>query len=510
MASPSEKLAQSLELLRKLQNKIGIAVVRASDMTRTHKQRLVKNGFLKEVIKGWYISKRPEEQDGDTTSWHTSFWYFASVYINARFDEDWCLSPEQSLFLHSGNNSVPAQLIVRSPKANNNKIDLIHDISFFDLKLDIPSREKRIIKDGIQLYGLADALIATNANFFSKFPIDARTCLSLITNSSEVLAILLSGEHSVIAGRLAGAFRNIGKDKIADEIVDTMKSADFIVREEDPFLKKLPNVLDARKVSPYTNRIKLMWQEMRPKIIDNFPKSPGLPVSADVYLKQIDEYYIEDAYHSLSIEGYRVNQQLIERVRLGDWNPDTNRADIEQKDAMAARGYYLAFEAVKRSIKKILEGKNAGEVVGDDHSTWYRELFTPSVTAGILRLSDLAGYRNAQVFIKGSKHTPPNFEAVREAMPVLFELLREETDAGVRVVLGHFTFVFIHPYMDGNGRIGRFIMNVMLASGGYPWTVIPVEKRKIYMAALEKAGVQQDITDFAKFLAELTEHAMKR
>ncbi|WP_317503891.1 Fic family protein [Idiomarina sp. HP20-50] len=37
--------------------------------------------------------------------------------------------------------------------------------------------------------------------------------------------------------------------------------------------------------------------------------------------------------------------------------------------------------------------------------------------------------------------------------------------------------VYIHPYFDGNGRIGRFIMNLMLASGGYPWTVVPVERR---------------------------------
>jgi fido (protein-threonine AMPylation protein) len=47
----------------------------------------------------------------------------------------------------------------------------------------------------------------------------------------------------------------------------------------------------------------------------------------------------------------------------------------------------------------------------------------------------------------------------------------------VRVVLGHFIFVYIHPCMDGNGRMGRLLMNVMLAGGGYPWTVVPLEKR---------------------------------
>ena len=73
----------------------------------------------------------------------------------------------------------------------------------------------------------------------------------------------------------------------------------------------------------------------------------------------------------------------------------------------------------------------------------------------------------------------------------------------MRAVLGHFIFVFIHPYSDGNGRSGRFLMNVMLASAGYPWTVIPVQSRAAYMAALESASVGQDIVPFTDFLAKL-------
>ena len=88
-------------------------------------------------------------------------------------------------------------------------------------------------------------------------------------------------------------------------------------------------------------------------------------------------------------------------------------------------------------------------------------------------------------------------------MPAFLNLLREEAHPAVRVVLGHFLFVYIHPYMDGNGRVGRFLMNVMLASGGYPWTVIPVGDRNAYMNALERASVGEDIVPFADFLAGL-------
>jgi Fic family protein len=62
--------------------------------------------------------------------------------------------------------------------------------------------------------------------------------------------------------------------------------------------------------------------------------------------------------------------------------------------------------------------------------------------------------------------------------------------------------VFIHPYFDGNGRIGRFIMNALLASGGYPWTVVRVVRRQRYMEALEAASVKADVLPLTRFLAE--------
>jgi len=503
MATPSDKLAASLEVLRKLQNHKGIAVIKATDISRTHRDRLVVNGFIRQVIKGWYISARPDERTGDTTSWYTSFWYFTVVYFNTRFGKNWCLSPEQSLSIHSGNMTVPRQLLVRSPDAHNNNTELLCGTSFFDVSLALPAENERQEIDGIHVFSIAAGLLACSPEFFLKNATDSRTCLSSIRDSSEILSLLLQGGHSVKAGRLAGAFRNIGRDKIADEIISTMKSTGYDIREDDPFLTKLSLTFSNRETSPYANRIKLMWHSMRQTVIDNFPKGMEFLKVKKLYLKQVEEIYASDAYNSLSIEGYRVTAKLIEQVRSGNWNPDDNVSDKEQRDAIAARGYYQAFQKVKESINAVLDGKNAGDIAYNDHGMWYRELFGPSVTAGILRPSDLAGYRNDQVYIKGSMHTPLNPSAVRDAMPVLFEMLKVESEPSVRAVLGHFIFVYIHPYMDGNGRIARFLMNVMLASGWYSWMVIPLEKRNEYMSALELASVEQDITDFTKFIGGL-------
>jgi hypothetical protein len=404
---------------------------------------------------------------------------------------------------------VPQQLLVRAPKGGNKPTKLPYNTSLFDIKLDLPEEDHREQSNKIRIYTLPASLVFTGPGLFRQNSTDARVTLAMIQDASEVLAILLDGGHSKIAGRLAGAFRNIGRDKIANQIIDTMKKAGYDVRENDPFEEQAPFAIGTREPSPYVTRVKLMWHAMREEVIDIFPEAPKKKINIDAYMKHFEEIYVTDAYHSLSIEGYRVNAELIERVRTGAWNPDDNEKGREQTSALAARGYHEAFEAVTQSVRKVLNGQNAGEVADNDHSTWYRELFAPSITAGILKASDLAGYRNGPVFIRKSMHVPPSKEAVRDMMPLLFELLKEETNPAVRVVLGHFVFVYIHPYIDGNGRMGRFLMNVMLASGGYPWTIIPVQKRDDYMQSLEAASVHQDIKPFTIFLATLVTDNME-
>jgi hypothetical protein len=114
----------------------------------------------------------------------------------------------------------------------------------------------------------------------------------------------------------------------------------------------------------------------------------------------------------------------------------------------------------------------------------------------------LAGYRNSPVYLHTSRYVPPRWEAARDAMPALFDLLEKETEPSVRAVLGHWLFGYIHPYPDGNGRMARFLMNAMLASGGYPWTVIRVRDRNPYLKALDSASIDLDINPFSAFVAK--------
>lgn len=502
MAKPPEKLAQSLEKLRELHGR-GAVAIRSRDLSRTHRERLLRSGFLREVMKGWYIASRPEEAAGESTAWYTSFWRFCADYLGERLGKDWCLSPEQSLSLHAENWTVPKRLLIRTIKARNNVTQLPYGTSLLDIRASVPDEESIVDKNGLRLFSLPAALISCAPGYFSQNPTDTRAALFLVRDGSEVLGQLLEGGHSTVAGRLAGAFRNIGRDRIADEILSTMRTAGYDVRESDPFEKNIAIAPPAHQESPYANRIRLMWEEMRGTVIDLFPTAPDLATNAERYLKEVEDNYANDAYHSLSIEGYQVGPELIERVRTGAWRPDKNRSDREDLNALAARGYWQAFQAVRESIRKVLRGSSPGEVADEDHRTWFREMFAPSVTAGLVRPSDLAGYRSGSVYIRQSMLVPPSPDAVRDSIPAFFDLLKVETESSVRVVLGHFIFVYIHPYMDGNGRMGRFLMNVMLAGGGYPWTIISLEERDAYMTALEAASVDQDIRPFTSLLSRL-------
>ena len=353
----------------------------------------------------------------------------------------------------------------------------------------------------LRVLRLPVALVRVPATFFQTQAADAQIALGILRDASDLNRELLQGGHSAKAGVLAGALRSVGREETAGEILGAMRTAGYTVDESNPFRGQSVKIERTRAVSPYVLRLQVMWRTMRPEVLDAFGPPSGPPMDVDAYLQHVEEIYRTDAYHSLSIEGYRVSDALIQRVASGTWNPRDHESDAKDRDALAARGYFQAFQRVKASLADILANENAGDVAARDLGAWYRELFGPSIQAGLLQPSDLAGYRNGPVYIKNAKHVPPSRDAIRDMMPTLFDLLRDEPNAAVRAVLGHFVFVFIHPYADGNGRMGRFLMNAMLASGGYDWTVIRVERRAEYMAALNSASSDSVIGPFAKFIA---------
>ena len=389
--------------------------------------------------------------------------------------------------------------MIHALRGGNNRVGLPFGTTVFDVRdPKEPGPGDIETRDGLRLLRPANAVSRVSAGFIRAHPVEARVVLTGIRDVSRVLAPLLDGGRSVVAGRLAGAFRRLGRPEVADEIGRAMRAAGHRIRETDPFepgadLAVLPGA------NPAAARLRAFWEEFRGTVLDLFPPAPGFTANPESHLVAVDEIFRSDAYHSLSIEGYQVSPDLIDRVRSGNW--DREGADRRHRDALAAFGYWRAFRRVRDGVVRVLGGEAPSSLVRSEHQEWHRELFAPSVTAGIVPAHTLAGYRTQPVYIRGSRHVPARTDVLPDAMETLFELLEGESEPAVRAVLGHWAVGYLHPWPDGNGRIARFLMNLMLCSGGYPWTVIRVEHRADYLAALDEASSGQRIEPFARFLA---------
>ncbi|WP_288841841.1 Fic family protein [uncultured Deefgea sp.] len=422
-----------------------------------------------------------------------SYWLFLSAYLNGQYEKNFCLNPEASLLLQLRSSVIPAQIIVATNSEN-----VMLSLPEFNSSLCIYKDEKRVFDtrievQGLQVIPLAEALCRVSSAFYASYPEEIELALERIGDVEALLnALPLAADcFQLPAEHVAEALERVGRKEDAMMIRNEV----LIIHHVQPILGS------ARQRSPYVQRLQAMWSEWREDVIAIFPPAPGLSHQVDIYLEQVQARYIEDAYNSMSIEGYSVTDVLIERVGGPDWQNEGSLENYQDdKNVIAARGYFQAFQAVKQSLKAILLGKNAGMVAKQSHHEWHKELFFPLANLGFVQLYELAGYRTGLVFIRNSRHTPLPRDAILDAMETLFELLHNEPEPAVRAVLGHHIFVFIHPYFDGNGRIGRLLMNTMLASGGYPWTVIRVENRDKYLAALEDASVNGNIKPLAQFL----------
>lgn len=489
--------------LNKAKRQARDGILRSSDLSAIDRTRLIHGGWLKRVVRGYYVLGTPG-REGESGVWHGhDFRSFARLYLADRFGKGYCLSAKDSIDVHIGEPSLSGQMVVNT-RNQSAKVDLPFKSSI----LVIPGYLPDVVEeaDGLRVMSLAEALCRIPASYFETNPLKAAVALRSVRDpASSIGKVLLGKGMPVVAGRIVAAYRVIGQAKIADNIKAAMTAAGHKLVESNPFTSTVPDFGRPRETSPQALRVRAMWAAMREKVLKVFPADPGMSKNTAALIQGIKDVYRHDAYNSLSIEGFDVTEGLIEKVRTGAWDPTANERDSRTKDALAAKGYADAFNRVLESVSRALREKQPGEVAESDLHGWYTALFGPSVRAGIIGPADLAGYRNGPVYIRGANHVPPNAVQVPAMMEELFALLKEESSAAVRAVLGHFIFVHIHPFMDGNGRTARFLMNLMFVSGGWPWTIIRAQqsRRTRYFAALDKAHVTRtEIDDFAKFLRE--------
>src|SRR5437868_2447700 len=128
MAKPFHELvAESLNRIEKSAREEGI--VRSNDISRRDRERLLKSGWLQQIITGWYLLTSPQAKQGESTAWFASFWVFIQQYLHERFAEDYCLSAESSLDIHTADNIIPQQVVVITKIGGNYTLSLPHHTS---------------------------------------------------------------------------------------------------------------------------------------------------------------------------------------------------------------------------------------------------------------------------------------------------------------------------------------------------------------------------------------------
>lgn len=120
-------------------------------------------------------------------------------------------------------------------------------------------------------------------------------------------------------------------------------------------------------------------------------------------------------------------------------------------------------------------------------------------------------YRDQQVFISGAVHVPPAPLLIEEKMEGLMKWYgseAQELHPVERAAMLHVIFVGIHPFIDGNGRSSRLLLNLELMKTGFPPIVIKTENRLAYYNALDKAHTTDDYIDFIELIKTEVNHTL--
>jgi len=217
------------------------------------------------------------------------------------------------------------------------------------------------------------------------------------------------------------------------------------------------------------------------------------PLSAST-LKQLKEYYrVGLTYTSNAIEGNSLTETET-KIVLED---GITIGGKPIKDYYEALGHSEAYDYIYKLAK---DKSFTEEDIKKLHKLFYHRI--DETKAG--------KYRKEKVFISGSKYPLPGPEKVPELMQVFLGKIKDIEKKNHPVVysaIAHKELVFVHPFVDGNGRVARLLMNLILLQKGYCIAIIPPILRRDYINALEKAHT--DEKDFVEFIAGAVRETQK-
>ena len=264
----------------------------------------------------------------------------------------------------------------------------------------------------------------------------------------------------------------------------------------------------------------------------NIPIDATKPVDKRI-IKPDDSNFIIDLKEDFFSEVYKLKEMLDKKRPLSketikslkesvnlEWTYNSNGIE---GNTLTLRETQVVLEGITvggKSIKEHLEAINhekailyLDEIVKDENliTEWNIKNIHQLILKDIDN-ENAGRYRKENVTIKGTIHIPPDYLKIPELMEKL--ILTYNTWSGyhpiIRASLLHGELVKIHPFIDGNGRTSRLLMNLDLMNSGYNPVIIKKESRLKYYEALDKAHTTGNYTDFVKLVTKLEVEMLKK
>jgi Fic family protein len=236
-----------------------------------------------------------------------------------------------------------------------------------------------------------------------------------------------------------------------------------VVTKELYLGKKIPDNIEEIKAKLIHEPHDALVEKLE-KVKSNFQEEwKKVPQSAKE--KDLQEIAIAFTYNTNAIEGSTVTLEETRLILEDKIAPNKPIRDIRETESHAATFLQMLKTKEKMSDKLLLR--------------WHEEIFRETKP-------DIAGtFRNYPVRV--GPYLAPDCQNVENLMKQLIAFINESKLNSVELAArAHYMFEKIHPFGDGNGRIGRLLMNFILWKNGYPMLIIEYKKRKSYYKALQR------------------------
>jgi len=197
------------------------------------------------------------------------------------------------------------------------------------------------------------------------------------------------------------------------------------------------------------------------------------------------DFLVDFSFNSLAFDRTKnITREDVEAV----YNNELDKVNKEK--ALIISNHKKALEFI---INLVNEGKDLTEdLLKDTH-----QILFESITEGGL-------YRNVDIRVNHSRHIPPTYLKVYDRMKKLFETINEPTEDPLYLaVYTHLQLYKIHPFLDGNGRLARLVLNYILLKNELSPIIFKSDNHKEYFDYMEEFKVNKDIEPFLKLTKSL-------